>query len=415
MRVALHTTVRGDRIGEYERAHAAVPAGLTDAIRAAGVTGWTIWRSGTDLFHVIDCADYDAMLAALNAQPGERRMAGPHGGTARHAARLLGGRRRRRAAGCLAAMTVIDAHHHVWDLAVRDQPWLSGAGMAAIRRTFTVDDLRPAARAAGVGATVLVQTVTVAAETPEMLALADADPLVAAVVGWTDLTSPAIADELARLAGGPGGGRLVGIRHQVQEEPDPDWLRRPDVIRGLRAVAAAGLAYDLVILPHQLPAATYAAAAVPGLTLVLDHAGKPDVGGDLSGWTTAVRDFAARPNTTCKLSGLATEAPGGAAVAGGSRGGRRRARRVRRRPGHVRLRLAGLPARQRLRRRDGPGQVADRRAVAGRTGGGIRRDGGPRLPARRDRPGRRGGHGGRRRTGRRARERGRGSGERPWH
>ena len=208
-------------------------------------------------------------------------------------------------------MTVVDAHHHVWDLAVRDQPWLSGAGMTAIRRTFTVDDLRPAALAAGVGVTVLVQTVTVAAETPEMLALADADPLVAAVVGWTDLTSPAIADELARLAGGPGGGRLAGIRHQVQEEPDPDWLRRPDVIRGLRAVAAAGLAYDLVILPHQLPAATYAAAAVPGLTLVLDHAGKPDVGGDLSGWTTAVRDFAARPNTTCKLSGLATEAPGG--------------------------------------------------------------------------------------------------------
>jgi L-fuconolactonase len=206
-------------------------------------------------------------------------------------------------------VTVIDAHHHVWDLAVRDQPWLSGAGMAAIRRTFTVDDLRPAARAAGVGATVLVQTVTVADETPEMLALAAADPLVAAVVGWTDLTSPAVADELARLAGGPGGGRLAAIRHQVQSEPDPDWLRRPDVIRGLRAVAAAGLAYDLVIVPPQLPAATYAAATVPGLTLVLDHAGKPEVAsGDLSGWTAAVRELAARPNTTCKLSGLATGA-----------------------------------------------------------------------------------------------------------
>jgi L-fuconolactonase len=213
-------------------------------------------------------------------------------------------------------MTIIDAHHHVWDLAVRDQPWLNGADKAAIRRTFTVDDLRPAARAAGVGATVLVQTVTVAAETPEMLAVADADPLVAGVVGWTDLTSPAIADELARLAGGPGGRWLAGIRHQVQEEPDPDWLRRPDVIRGLRAVAAAGLAYDLVILPHQLPAATYAAAAVPGLTLVLDHAAKPRVaGGELGGWAAAVREFAALPNTTCKLSGLVTEAPQGAARA----------------------------------------------------------------------------------------------------
>ena len=208
-------------------------------------------------------------------------------------------------------MTVIDAHHHVWDLAVRDQPWLGGADMAAIRRTFTVDDLRPAAQAAGVDATVLVQTVTVAAETPEMLALAAADPLVAGVVGWTDLASPAIADELARLAAGPGGRGLVSIRHQVQEEPDPDWLRRPDVVRGLRAVAAAGLAYDLVILPHQLPAATYAAAAVPGLTLVLDHAAKPPVGGDLAVWAADVREFAAMPNTTCKLSGLVTEAPPG--------------------------------------------------------------------------------------------------------
>jgi L-fucono-1,5-lactonase len=213
----------------------------------------------------------------------------------------------------MAALTVIDAHHHVWDLAVRDQPWLSGQEMAAIRRTFTVDDLRPAARAAGVGATVVVQTVTVAEETPELLALAAADPLVAGVVGWTDLTSPAVSDELARLAGGPGGGRLAGVRHQVQSEPDPDWLRRPDVIRGLRAVAAAGLAYDLVILPHQLPAATYAAAAVPGLTLVLDHAGKPPIaGGDLRPWAAAVRALAALPNTTCKLSGLVTEAPRGA-------------------------------------------------------------------------------------------------------
>jgi len=206
-------------------------------------------------------------------------------------------------------MTVIDAHHHVWDLTVRDQPWISGTAMAAIRRSFTLGDLRPHAAAAGVGATVLVQTVTVAAETPELLALAAGDPLVAGVVGWTDLTSPAVAGELDRLAACPGGMRLAGIRHQVQSEPDPDWLRRPDVIRGLRAVAAAGLCYDLLVLPHQLPAAVHAAAAVPGLTLVLDHAGKPRVGGgNLAGWAAAVRDLAAQPNTVCKLSGLVTEA-----------------------------------------------------------------------------------------------------------
>ena len=69
MRIALHTRVRGDRIAEYERAHQAVPAELTAEIRAAGVTSWTIWRSGTDLFHVIDCEDYRTMLASLASSP----------------------------------------------------------------------------------------------------------------------------------------------------------------------------------------------------------------------------------------------------------------------------------------------------------------------------------------------------------
>jgi L-fuconolactonase len=208
---------------------------------------------------------------------------------------------------------IIDAHHHVWDLRVRDQDWITGPAMAGIRRDFFVDDLRPSAQAAGVAATVVVQTVTVAAETRELLSLAAQDPLVAGVVGWADLSSPAVAGELAELQGGVGGDYLVAIRHQVQSEPDPDWLRRPDVIRGLRAVAGAGLCYDLVVRPHQLPAASYAAAAVPGLTFVLDHAAKPPIAtGDLAPWTTAISEFAARPNTVCKLSGLVTEAAIGA-------------------------------------------------------------------------------------------------------
>jgi L-fuconolactonase len=213
-------------------------------------------------------------------------------------------------------MTIIDGHHHIWDLTVRDQDWITGDDKAAIRRSFSVDDLRESAGAAGVAATVLVQTVTVAAETPELLAVAAGDPLVAAVVGWADLTSPAVADDLARLASGPGGSFLAGIRHQVQSEPDPDWLRRPDVLRGLRAVAAAGLCYDLVVRPHQIPAAAFAAAAVPDLTFVLDHCGKPPIaGGDLSSWTAAIGELASRPNTFCKLSGLVTEAAPGAKTA----------------------------------------------------------------------------------------------------
>ncbi|MFH8769575.1 L-rhamnose mutarotase [Streptomyces sp. NPDC085866] len=69
MRVALHTKVRAHRIADYEAAHREVPKELTEAIRAAGTTSWTIWRSGTDLFHLLECEDYGRLLAALEELP----------------------------------------------------------------------------------------------------------------------------------------------------------------------------------------------------------------------------------------------------------------------------------------------------------------------------------------------------------
>ncbi|WP_433254753.1 amidohydrolase family protein [Streptosporangium sp. CA-135522] len=202
---------------------------------------------------------------------------------------------------------MIDAHHHVWDLSVRDQDWIAGPALAPLRRNFGVEDL-PAAPA-GVTATVLVQTITVPEETPEFLALAEAHDLIAAVVGWTDLTTPSVADDLAALRGAPGGWYLRGIRHQVQGEADPRWLCRDDVRRGLAAVERAGLVYELLTLPHQLPAAIETVTALPGLGFVIDHCAKPPVAsGELEPWATLIRELAARPNVTCKLSGLVTEA-----------------------------------------------------------------------------------------------------------
>lgn len=218
---------------------------------------------------------------------------------------------------------ILDAHQHVWDLASRDQPFLaSSPELAPLRRTFAFSDLRPLAEAAGVTATVLVQTVTEPGETPELLALAAAEPLIAAVIGWTDLTDPGAATALAALAALPGGGYLAGIRHPVMLDPDDAWLTRPEVLRGLAAVAAAGLAFDLVVAPFQLAAAARAAAAVPGLTFVLDHLGNADVGPQVDQqWAAAVRQLAAQPNTACKLSGiLSVPAPGLPGAAGGGRG-----------------------------------------------------------------------------------------------
>lgn len=208
---------------------------------------------------------------------------------------------------------IVDAHHHVWDLAVRPQPWITGAALAPLARSFGAAELAAEARAAGVSGTVVVQTVCVPGETPELLALAAGSDLVAGVVGWTDLTAPDVGDALAALRARPGGDRLAGVRHQVQEEPDPRWLLRPDVLRGLDAVAGAGLVYDLVVTPRQLPAAVEAAARIEGLTFVLDHLGKPPVAaGALEPWAGDLRRLAALPNTVAKLSGLVTEAAPGA-------------------------------------------------------------------------------------------------------
>ena len=203
---------------------------------------------------------------------------------------------------------IVDAHHHVWDLSVREQPWLAQSELAPLRRNFALSDLKPEAVAQGVTATVLVQTVTEPEETPEMLALAAADDLVAGVVGWVDLEAPGVEDAVAALRQRPGGDLLVGIRHPLLTEPDPAWLARPAVRRGLAAVAAAGLVFDVVGEPRQLAAAVTAAAATPELTFVLDHLGNPDVCAGIDElWASAVRALAALPNTVAKLSGILAE------------------------------------------------------------------------------------------------------------
>jgi L-fuconolactonase len=201
----------------------------------------------------------------------------------------------------------IDAHHHVWDLRVRDQPWT--AELPPLRRTFTFDELLPQLAAAGVDGTVLVQTITVPEETPELLALAGAHPQICGVVGWVDLTTPDVGTRLAALRALPGGDRLVGVRHQVQGEPDPRWLLRPDVLDGLAQVAEAGLVYDLLVTHEQLPAAVEVAGRVPELRFVLDHAGKPPIAsGVLDPWRDHLAALAAHPLVAAKLSGLVTEA-----------------------------------------------------------------------------------------------------------
>ncbi|GAA3454908.1 amidohydrolase family protein [Dactylosporangium matsuzakiense] len=206
---------------------------------------------------------------------------------------------------------IIDAHHHLWQ-PDRGYAWLQEPGLERIRRPFGPADLTVELAANDVDATVLVEGGRCHPdEAADLLAIAAATEPIAGVVAWIDIAAPDVAGAVERYRRLDGGELLVGVRAQVQGEADPDYLDRPDVRRGLAAVAAAGLVFDLVIRADQLPAAARAAAAVGELSFVLDHLGKPRIDAGAAGlraWREPFAALAARPNVACKLSGMVTEA-----------------------------------------------------------------------------------------------------------
>jgi L-fuconolactonase len=203
----------------------------------------------------------------------------------------------------------VDAHHHLWDTALRAYPRLRGPGTARLRGRFDTAMLDALARRAGITATVVVEAATDLRETRELLAACAGSDLIRGVVGWVDLTDPGVGDVLAELAAGPGD--LVAVRHPAEIEPDPCWLTRTGVLRGIAAAGAAGLACDLLVTPAQLPAALAAARALPEVRFVLDHLGKPSIPATdphVSPWAADTAALASLPNVSAKLSGLVTEA-----------------------------------------------------------------------------------------------------------
>lgn len=204
---------------------------------------------------------------------------------------------------------IVDSHHHFWDPSRHDYPWM-GDELAPIRRRFGPADLEPLLAAAGIDRTILVQTISSLDETREFLATAAATDFVAGVVGWVDLTDPSVGDTLAELRAGVGGNFLVGVRHQVHDEPDPRWLLRDDVQRGIQKVGEAGLIYDLLVKTRELPAAVQVATSLPDQTFVLDHIAKPRIaaGPRDPEWEEAIAPLAKCKNVYCKVSGMVTEA-----------------------------------------------------------------------------------------------------------
>lgn len=205
-----------------------------------------------------------------------------------------------RAAGPL---TVVDAHQHCWDLLPGRYAWLTPE-MAEIYRPFGFDELLPHLTRQHVDGTVLVQADDDDRDTEDMFAIAAAHREVAGVVAYVPLDRP--EEAAARLAELETRGKLVGVRNLIHDQPDPDWLRRPDVAEGLLLLERAGVPFDLVTsLPRHLEQVDYLSERFPDLRIVIDHLGKPPVKTDRTQpWSGTIRRAAANPRVFAKVSGL---------------------------------------------------------------------------------------------------------------
>ena len=218
-----------------------------------------------------------------------------------------GTRARTRGADAQAPPPVIDAHQHFWRVARGDYGWLTPA-LAPLYRDFMPADLAPILARHGVERTILVQAAPTVAETEFLLAIADATPWVAGVVGWVDFAARDAVEMIARLAAHP---RLVGVRPMVQDIADDDWLLDPAFAPVFRALAGHRLVFDALVLPRHLPRVARIVERHPQLAVVIDHAAKPPIREGARGldpWRHDLAALAGAPNVMCKLSGLVTEA-----------------------------------------------------------------------------------------------------------
>jgi L-fuconolactonase len=202
-------------------------------------------------------------------------------------------------------MERIDSHHHFWFYDRKEYGWIDDR-MGILKRNFLPEDLEPEVLKAGVTGVVPVQAKQSWRETWQLLQFANDVPFIAGVVGWLPLLDTDLERKLPTMLEHP---KLKGVRHPIQDEPDPLFILRDDFNRGVRELEPYDIAYDLLIFERHLPQTIRFVDWHPNQVFVLDHIGKPDIAhGALSPWRENMRELARRPNVYCKLSGMVTEA-----------------------------------------------------------------------------------------------------------
>ena len=177
--------------------------------------------------------------------------------------------------------------------------------MSKLRRDHLPTDLSPLIERAGITSTVAVQARQCIEESIWLLQLADQFPFICAVVGWVDLSSDRLVEQLEQLAQHP---KFRGVRHVVHDEPDDNFMLRKSFLNGLSQLQRFGLTYDLLLFPRHLSVACDVVRRYPDQRFVLDHIAKPPIRArELEPWARDLKRLAEFANVSCKISGLVTE------------------------------------------------------------------------------------------------------------
>jgi L-fuconolactonase len=203
---------------------------------------------------------------------------------------------------------VVDSHVHVWNASRAEYPWLRE--VPQLPHVCELAEFWPEQAAVGVRQIVLVQAGDHVEDTENMLRTARAHAEVVGIVAWVPLRDARAAEALLdRWRDEP----VVGVRHLVHRDPDPDLLLDPAADETLDLLGERRLTFDVCAeTPHLLGLVPDVAARHPNLTLVVDHLGKPPVRARAwEPWASLLAAAAEPTNVVAKLSGLNTAAAAG--------------------------------------------------------------------------------------------------------
>ena len=199
----------------------------------------------------------------------------------------------------------IDSHHHFWKYSAPEYNWIDSK-KTVLQRDFLPCDLKSELDDVGINGVVSVQARQTIDETEILLEYLAKYKFIKGVVGWVPLADPRARDKLSRLAANPG---LKAVRHVIQDEPDDNFILRSDFNRGVELLQEFDLVYDILIYERHLPQTIQFIDRHPKQIFVLDHIGKPCIRDhSFADWHKSITKLAERPNVSCKISGMVTEA-----------------------------------------------------------------------------------------------------------